>query len=30
MGVADVLLQETPPEAIIARIRELVEEQTRR
>jgi methylmalonyl-CoA mutase C-terminal domain/subunit len=30
MGVADVLLQETPPEAITARIRELVEEQTRR
>jgi methylmalonyl-CoA mutase C-terminal domain/subunit len=25
MGVADVLLQETPPEAIVARIRELVE-----
>jgi 2-hydroxyisobutanoyl-CoA mutase small subunit len=30
MGVADVLLQETPPEAIIARIRELVEAQPRR
>src|SRR5262245_20506508 len=30
LGVADVLLQETPPEAIAARIRELVEEQTRR
>jgi len=30
MGVADVLLQETPPEAIIARIRELVEAQSRR
>jgi methylmalonyl-CoA mutase C-terminal domain/subunit len=26
MGVADVLLQETPPDAITARIRELVEE----
>jgi methylmalonyl-CoA mutase C-terminal domain/subunit len=30
MGVADVLLQETPPEAITARIRELVEAQSRR
>jgi len=30
MGVADVLLQETPPEAIIARVRELVEAQSRR
>jgi 2-hydroxyisobutanoyl-CoA mutase small subunit len=30
MGVADVLLQETPPEAITARVRELVEAQSRR